>query len=324
MHMNAILVFKIDRKEIEDDAILGVVSGAMAHAYGFDRVATQYPVHYIDVMNMLLNDMVATQVSVVIPVVELGFSRCHAWFWITGPKDTLVPIATATNDVANRAFVKLLDGFDVGRLMPALGACNNTKSAGIGFIVSSQAIASCRAVYANGLFGKDILLGFNRSHDVDRAKPRRGCEDDIINLGIVHDFLVGINSRMNFVICDFYFVVKFFNFWIILGNAFQASLKALGLGFKSICDGMNGDIACRIQDVMCSAATTTTATYHAYADFVATLGISACGKNSVEGNAPCSSHGAGLDKVSSIGSALFLTHFGSPIGERTENTNINS
>ena len=287
-------------------------------------MAAQYPVHYIDVMNMLLNDMVTTQVGVVIPVVELGFSGCHAWFWIAGPKDTLVPIATATNDVANRAFVKLLDSFDVSSLMPTLGSCNNAKSAGIGFIISSQAIASCRAVYANGLFGEDILLGLNRGHDMDGAKPRRGCEDDIIDLGIVHDFLVGINSRMNFIVCDFNFVIKFFNLWIILGNAFQASLKALSLGFKSICDSVNCDIACRIQDVMCSAAATTTATNHAHADFVATLGISACGKNCVEGDASCSSHGAGLDKVSSIGSALFLTHFGSPIGERTENTKINS
>ena len=97
-----------------------------AHAHALDRVSLQRPVHNIDIVNVLLDDMVAANPAEIIPAANLPFHVTHAvWFLAPQRAAAAVPVTLCGNDFADRPIVNPVDNLDVVPLMAPLCPGNN-------------------------------------------------------------------------------------------------------------------------------------------------------------------------------------------------------
>src|SRR5215204_5979537 len=110
---------------VEDFAVVGALADfATAHAMGADRVTVFDPVGDVHIMNVLLDDVIAAKPNEVVPVAHLVFhfgGGAPELFLdvLAGfePRSGAVPIDAHRGDVANRAVMQSLNGFEVRRLV---------------------------------------------------------------------------------------------------------------------------------------------------------------------------------------------------------------
>src|SRR5262249_40403322 len=106
-----------------------------AHANGPNRVCSERPARDVQVVNVLLDDVIAAQPEEMVPVANLVLCIRPAGLALVGPDRTLVPVDLASRDVADRAVVDSFQAFDIPALMPTLGAGDDRKPFLGGFIV---------------------------------------------------------------------------------------------------------------------------------------------------------------------------------------------
>src|SRR5262249_10587773 len=130
---------------------------AVPHADSADGVGADGPVEYVDVVDVLFDDVVAADPGVVVPVPHLlrdlgGHLRPGR----PGPEDALHPEAAPRDDVADLTGVNALDRLDVGGLVAALRAGDDGEVLGLGLVVGLEDFADAGAIGGDGLLGEDV------------------------------------------------------------------------------------------------------------------------------------------------------------------------
>src|SRR5262249_13198331 len=145
-----------------NDPVALVPRRAVTHAERLFRVSAVDPAHDVEVVDVLLDDVVAAQPGVAVPVVDLESDVAHAGLAVALPQDALVPVAAPGDDIADLAVVQPLDRLDIGELVAALRAGRDAQLLLQRVLVGFEHLADAGAVHADGLFGKDVLARRHR------------------------------------------------------------------------------------------------------------------------------------------------------------------
>ena len=136
---------------------------------------------------LLLANVVAANPGEVVPVAHLVFhfgelaavlgfqfgARMH-------PRRLAVPVGAQRDDVADRAVVQALDGFDVAGLMMALEPDPDLEAFLFRLLGGGEHFADTGRIGGDGFFREDVFARFDRGLDLHRAEAgRRGEDDDI-------------------------------------------------------------------------------------------------------------------------------------------------
>src|SRR5689334_19647574 len=71
LRVEALLELVVDGEEIVDRAVVRIGAGAETHADRGYRMFADGPVHYVQVVNVLLDDVIAAQPGVAVPIPDL-------------------------------------------------------------------------------------------------------------------------------------------------------------------------------------------------------------------------------------------------------------
>ena len=123
-HRDAVRVFVLDGEVVEDVAVALAAAGlpAAEAGDGFHRVRADDPIHDVEIVDVLLDDVVAGEPGEVVPVSELPLHVAPAGLAIDDPDLAAVPVALGVDDVADGAVVQAADGFAIVGRMAALRA----------------------------------------------------------------------------------------------------------------------------------------------------------------------------------------------------------
>src|SRR6266404_9534042 len=111
--MHTLGPFEIDGEEVVNVAIAGVPWSPRAHADRPDRVPVESPVEYIDVVNVLFDNMVATKPCKAVPIVDLISDIAHARLARSLPQNALIPVTAPAHKFTDGPVVDSLHRFDV-------------------------------------------------------------------------------------------------------------------------------------------------------------------------------------------------------------------
>jgi hypothetical protein len=114
-------ISKLNSVVIKDLTMINSVTDlAATHALGSDWVVIHQPVSDVEIVDVLLNDMIATNPIKVIPVIHLVLQLSLAVDARPSPNSASVPVDARMDQVTNDAVLKLVNGFSIGSLMSAL------------------------------------------------------------------------------------------------------------------------------------------------------------------------------------------------------------
>ncbi len=196
--MDAIRVFVINREEVEDVAVhvrVLVFPRTAAETGALGRVRPQDPVDDVQVVDVLLDYVVAAGPHEMVPVVELVLDVVHFRLARVEPDVALVPVAAPGQDVADGALLQTLDGLDVRRLVAALGPRGDLQALLLAVLVGFQYVADAGAVDRDRFLGEQVLAGGNGGLDVDRPETGRRRQDDVVDFLRVDDLVEGIQAH---------------------------------------------------------------------------------------------------------------------------------
>ena len=202
-HLRAVGIGELDEVMVEDVAVVAAVHAA-AHAVGLDRVGllrvavlAHHPVGDVDVVDVLLDDVVAVQPQETAPVANLEFHFLgivlRARAEIAGAAARTVPVDAQELDVAELALVDLLDALDVAGLVVPLQADDDLQALLIGQLVRLDQLAVARRVGAAGLLHEDVLAGLDRRGVLQGPETGRRAHDDHVDAA-VDGLLVGVQA----------------------------------------------------------------------------------------------------------------------------------
>ncbi len=83
-------------------------------------IAVFEPIDHVQVVNVLFNDMIATEPIKVVPVVDLIFHFSLIGLAGAHPHSSVVPVSPCDDDIADRAILEPLDRFDISGFMTSL------------------------------------------------------------------------------------------------------------------------------------------------------------------------------------------------------------
>ena len=117
-------IFVLDGEVVEDVAVALAAAGLAAAegGDGFDGVRADDPVHDVEVVDVLLDDVIAGEPGEVVPVADLPLGVAPAGLAVDDPDLAAVPVALGVDDVADGAVVDAADGFAVVGRVAALRA----------------------------------------------------------------------------------------------------------------------------------------------------------------------------------------------------------
>ena len=148
----------------------------------------------VEVVDVLLDDVVAAEPVEVVPVAHLvfhfGLLRLAR---LATHRPRAVPVDARADDVADRAVVELLDGFDVPRVVVPLQADADHQVLLLGFFVGGQDAAHAGASTATGFSMKMCLPAFTAASKCMRAEAGRRGEDHEVDAAVDH-LLVGVEA----------------------------------------------------------------------------------------------------------------------------------
>ncbi len=181
VHLRAVGVRELDEVMVEDLTVF--LAGAnlpAAHALGLDRMlVAAEPVADVQIVNVLLDDVVAAEPREVVPIVDLVFHFGRLVAMRGGevgmradPQAAAVPIHAGEQDVAERAVVNLLHRFDVSRIVTPLQTDRDHEVFLLRLLVGRHEAAHARAVDRDRLLRKDMLVRPSRPLRSESAESR--------------------------------------------------------------------------------------------------------------------------------------------------------
>ena len=164
--------------------------GPPAHPARLDRVGLHGPVGDVQVVDVLLDDVVAAQPQEVVPVVELVLRRRSSPSRACGTRAAARSSSTRADRMSPNSpscICLIVSTYPAWcrRWVPA----DDLELLLLGLLGRVQHLADAGHVHRDRLLGEDVLAGLDRRLQVVRAEPRRGGEDDVVDVGTVSSFL---------------------------------------------------------------------------------------------------------------------------------------
>ncbi len=278
-----------------------------AHAGRLDRRGAQHPVRDVDVVDVLLDNVIAREPCEVQPVAQLPLGVGPRRLTVAVPQAALIPEHLARHDLADRAIFNPSDRRLVIRLMTALGADADAQALLQREFVRGEHRAHAGRVNCDRLLGKDVFSGFSRCRQMCRTEVGRCREDDKVHVSREH-LLVGVEAREGHVVGDLVFRGQRRIARRGLGQLGATAGEAIG------CEVTHGDELNAVrstQTIQRRTRAAPTAANQAHANGVGPL------SQSDQRNAPRERHrrrrcGRCLNEATSID----LSHFASPVTTR--------
>src|SRR5690606_24372698 len=128
-HAAAIGVLELHGEVIEDVPVERIGARlAPSHGERADGMATHHPVGDVNIVDVLLDDVIARGPGVVEPVAQLEFGVGPLGEARIAPEPALVPIHLPGDDIADRAVVNPADRLLIARVVAALRAGDDRQS----------------------------------------------------------------------------------------------------------------------------------------------------------------------------------------------------
>jgi len=182
----AVAVIEVDAVEVK--LVAGLAACAPAEAEGVVRWMTDEPVGDIEVVDVLLNDVVARHLCKAHPIAYEVVGVALVRIFPLVPECATTPPDAAAEYLANRAAFYGVCIPAVAPLMSALGTGHDAKAFPFGQLTGLDNFAAARRVNSNGLFHKYILAGFDGGFKMHRTEIRRR--------GYAHDVDVGLEELL--------------------------------------------------------------------------------------------------------------------------------
>src|SRR5437762_11191979 len=219
--VDAAVVLVINRKVVVTITVVG--SSPDLSSAQTDRgrgVRPQGPVGQVEIVDMLLDDMIAANPGEVIPVAELilhirlpGLAGFH-------PDAALIPVNASAGDLAEGAVLEAFHSFEIPRLVPSLRSDANGQTLSVRLFVGFESAADAWAVHAHRLFGEDVFSGGDGGFQVHGAESRRSGENHGVYIA-GQQLLEGIEPNKLAVLGDVHLV------GIGLGEVGEAFVEAV-------------------------------------------------------------------------------------------------
>src|SRR5580704_3526713 len=195
-HARAVGIFIFNGVMVEDLPVLLIGPNlAAAHAPALHGVVLLDPVSDVEIVDVLLDDVIAAEPDVVVPVPKLVLH--FAFALLAGPAripgSGAVPVNAHCNDVANFAVVNPLHRLEIHRLMMPLQADADLQILRFGDFVCSEDAADSWAVNGHGLLHEDVLAGVDRRLEMKRPESGRRGKNHQVDTA-VEDFLVRVKA----------------------------------------------------------------------------------------------------------------------------------
>ncbi len=193
-HGETVRVFVLNREVIEDVTV-AFARSSLATAEAGDclhRMRAEDPVHDVEIVHVLLNNMIAAEPGEIVPVLELPLDVAPAGLAVDDPDLAAVPVAFGEDDFADRSVVNALDRFLIVGRMAALRARGDAEFLFLGEPARFHHHFHARNVDRRGLLHENVFARLDRRLQMDGAKVRRSGENHVIDLGNGKQFLVSI------------------------------------------------------------------------------------------------------------------------------------
>ena len=203
-------------------------------------------------MDVLLDDVVAGEPLPVHPVADVPFHVRPAFFALTIPEHTLVPIDVAAGYLADESCLNLLVGFHVAALVVTLSADHNAQALCLSLLSCCHDGAIALGVDGDGLFEEGVHAFLRSVLEHLRAEDWGRGEDDHVDAG-VDDLLVGIEADEAFVL------------WHFLSTLVDETVAhVVQAVFEDIAQGNDLDVVSSIQEVDDGSAASTSTSDETY------------------------------------------------------------
>ena len=157
------------------------------------------PVGHVEVVDVLLDDVVARKPAEVEPVANLPLGVGPVRLPGGIPEPTLVPEDLAAHRGPDLAVVDPLDRGQICRVVPALGAGHQAEPLGLGQRRRGDHRADADRVDRHRLLGEDVLPRGYRGRQVRRPEARRRRQDHQVDVSGQH-LLVGVEPGERHVV----------------------------------------------------------------------------------------------------------------------------
>src|SRR5262249_34288791 len=226
------------------------------------------PVDDVNVVDVLLDDVVAAQPSEVVPVAHLVLEVLPLLLARIGPQNALVPVTVPADDLADVAVVDTLHHLQVAALMPPLRAGDNADLLLLRRLVRLEHLPDAGAIDGDRFFGEDVdvLLRVDSGFEVDGTEPRGRGQDDVVQPGGVEHLLVGVQSDVGLPV-EVHAVAALLDA-VVLGGLIELADAALEAILERIAQGDDADAVGGFQHVDTGVGTAAAAADDADLDLV--------------------------------------------------------
>ena len=192
----AVGILQLGREVIPDVAGEAAAVLAATHPVEFRRRAAEGPVHHVEIMDVLLDDLIAAQPVPVIPVPALPFEIAELGEpagLLAKPYPLIVPVALPADELADGAVVDALHNLHVTRLVPTLRAGDDREFFLFRDLRRRDHRPAANGIDRDGFFHEHIFPRRDRRLEMHRPEARRRREDHEVDVGR-EDFLVGVEA----------------------------------------------------------------------------------------------------------------------------------
>ena len=141
----------------------------------------KHPIHDVQVVDVLFNDVVAGQPGEVIPVAELPLRVAPTGLAGDHPDLAAVPVAFPVDDVSDGAVLQAFDGLPIARHVAPLRAGRDSQSFLLGQFASLDHHLHARRVHGGWLLQERVFAGLDSRLEVDGPEMRRRGQDHVVD-----------------------------------------------------------------------------------------------------------------------------------------------
>ena len=235
-HAHAVGVLEIGVDVVVDVAIelLARAPDRAARSHHADRMGVaHHPVDDVDVVQVLLDDLVAANPHVRVPGALLPCERILVEPLLkVGALDDRAgnPVGVGGHHIADLSVLDALHRLDVLPLGTALGADHDRELFLLGLLRQADHLLRSHHVGGQRLFGEHVLVGVDGVLEVQRAPARRGVQEHHVHAGI-DDLLVGVVAQVAVFWRDLDLLLDFGREFVRVAQSAQGALE---LVFKQV------------------------------------------------------------------------------------------